>query len=477
VGGGRLFRHLPLLVFLAVYVLSCLLGALLILGDYRPFVRLFQYFSGTKPPTLQDGELAANLWLLFAAPVALALGYVATVAVVRRRRPTFADPDAAPAVRLPASLPHALFYVLAALGTISLARAGAFDRIGSWLDYNAWIDARATNFSEISFVEFVNLYTLIPVSAALVILTTRGRSVPSQIMRWLPLLIAVGVSLMLFQKKAALATVLIAAFAWVIELIPRRARAARIVIATSTVAVAALYLTVAVVPVYSNTQQAVTTAKETAEQHPDSPPPVIPNRPSPTVTHAERRQLERDIGLHTRRGAIVLYSIISPLTRSSAPALYYPVIFPRAHPYYRVDVGLDILGSGRMPDDNIVVWNYLNPNLAGGTVMVPYQFVLYSQLGTAGAVAASVLVGILLALMWLGSQSLRIPRPWAPLLGALVLLFAAYIGIDSMRNSITVSYGVLWGGVFVAVLGGLVRLPDTIAVIRRPRARSLPPLG
>jgi uncharacterized YccA/Bax inhibitor family protein len=122
-----------------------------------------------------------------------------------------------------------------------------------------------------------------------------------------------------------------------------------------------------------------------------------------------------------------------------------------------------------MPDDNIVVWRYLNPNLPGGTEMVPYQFVLFSQISTAGAVAASLIVGALLALVWFGSQARLVPRPWNGLLGALILLLAAYLGIDSLRNSLIVSYGVVWGAVFVGAVAGLVALTRRLALPRLSR--------
>jgi hypothetical protein len=459
---GRTFRLFPLLVYLAVYVFSCLLGASLILANYRPFINLLEYFSGVKAPHLTAAEIRTNLWLMIAAPAALVAGYLLVVWLLDRRIKVDDAELARREAPAPVWLPQVVFYVLAAIGIASLAHAGALHRVHSWFDYNSWIHARAANFSKISFAGFVNLYVLVPLGAAWVVLTTRGRSVRVQLVRWLPFAVAMVLSLLLFQKKAAVTTLLVVAFAWLVELLQQRVRGARYLLAGSAVALTALYLAVAVVPVYSNASHAVSAAKK-------STAPTPPGNPNVTVSSARRSELQTQLGFHTHKSAIAVYSLVSPVTRSSAPALYYPVIFPRVHPYFRLDVGLDIAGYGAMPDDNIVVWRYLNPNLPGGTEMVPYQFVLFSQISTAGAVAASLIVGALLALVWFGSQARLVPRPWNGLLGALILLLAAYLGIDSLRNSLIVSYGVVWGAVFVGAVAGLVALTRRLALPRLSR--------
>jgi hypothetical protein len=368
----------------------------------------------------------------------------------RRRRESDADGHVPSTAPIPAWVPHAVFYVLATLGILSFARAGTFGRVNSWAHYDAWIHARAANFERIGFAEFVNLYVLVPTAAAWAVLATPSTSIRLRIARWVPPVAALVISLLLFQRKAAISVVLLVAFAWLIDIVRRRARGVRRLLVATSVAVIALYLAVVVAPVYSRASNAVSKAQAVKE-----------HTSKTSVSRRELRALANEIGIQSRTQAIAVYSIVSPLTRSSAPALYYPVIFPREHPYFHFDLGQDIAGIGSMPNDNIVVWNYLNPNLPGGTEMVPYQFVLYSQIGTAGAVAFSVLVGVLLALAWMLSQSRNIRRPWNALLGALILLWAAYIGIDSLRNSTVVSYGLVWGVLFVGVVAGVARIVST----------------
>ena len=59
----------PLLMFGVTYVLTCLLGAVLMLLQYAPFVELYEYFSGTAVPVLAGSELISAVLLLFGCAV------------------------------------------------------------------------------------------------------------------------------------------------------------------------------------------------------------------------------------------------------------------------------------------------------------------------------------------------------------------------------------------------------------------------
>src|SRR5579859_6820208 len=111
-----------------------------------------------------------------------------------------------------------------------------------------------------------------------------------------------------------------------------------------------------------------------------------------------------------------------------------------------------------MPDDNIVVWNYMNPKVHGGIVAAPFQFVLHSQVGLAGALIGSTAVGALLAFAWLSVLRRRSDLVSGPLWGTLVVVFRDLSGaIDSLRNCMTVSYGLFWPSILVGAIS-VVRL-------------------
>ena len=109
------------------------------------------------------------------------------------------------------------------------------------------------------------------------------------------------------------------------------------------------------------------------------------------------------------------YVLLGPLVRTSAPALIYPAIYPHQVGFSGLDIGLDILGFGRMPDDNWFLHRRLWPNIDGGSIMVPFQFGIYSQMGLGGALLASLLIGWLISKVWMLVINARVALEiWAP---------------------------------------------------------------
>src|SRR3954447_8769896 len=91
----RLVQLAPLLCFTLIYCGTCLLGAVLLLIDWRPFVALWEYFSGGIDPSLHGADLRACLLLLFGSPLLMWLGYLAVAfAPVTARRLQYRHPHA-----------------------------------------------------------------------------------------------------------------------------------------------------------------------------------------------------------------------------------------------------------------------------------------------------------------------------------------------------------------------------------------------
>jgi len=168
----------------------------------------------------------------------------------------------------------------------------------------------------------------------------------------------------------------------------------------------------------------------------------------------------------TRLPSVVVYSILSPITRTSAPTLYYPIVYPREQPFHGIDVGQDVLGIGTASNDNLVVWHAMNPTLEG-TSTAPYQFNLYSQAGLAYALLGSVAIGYVLGLAWRMASAL--PAIWSALGRSLAILLGVYLAIDSARNDVLAAYGVGWAVAFLVALAFLTRF-----VRREAAARTTP---
>src|SRR4051812_23228763 len=103
----RLVQLAPLLCFTLIYCGTCLLGAVLLLVNWRPFVALWEYFSGNVDPTLHGSALRTCLLLLFACPALMWLGYCAVAFApinttafggLRNREQRLTTPDKLPIV-------------------------------------------------------------------------------------------------------------------------------------------------------------------------------------------------------------------------------------------------------------------------------------------------------------------------------------------------------------------------------------------
>jgi hypothetical protein len=130
--------------------------------------------------------------------------------------------------------------------------------------------------------------------------------------------------------------------------------------------------------------------------------------------------------------------------------MHYPKVFPDQHDYYGLDIGQDILGFGGMPNDNLVIWKHMYPNLPGAAGAA-YQFALYSQVGVIWALMLSTMVGAALGVMWQIILADDLSPVWRSLMGSVLILFSIYLAIDSIRGSLLASYGLIWAWLFISL--------------------------
>ncbi len=481
-------RFVPAIVFSTVYVITCLVGAVFLLLDLRPIVSLYEHFSGTHAPRLDPDQFRTVLILLVATPVLFWVGSAAASRVggrpfARRLESRLSN------LRLEHSpfVPVSAFVVSAGLAFVSLARSGGLSDLSAWLSYQAWIDARWHIFQQLSFFEFVNIYTLTPLTAAWVLLALQSRSL---IIRILPTLVSVALALALYQKKAALVVLVIVFGAWLIDAARERPRRAAQGLAAAVAVGTVLYLVMVVVPTgnaaveVARSQQRdrpvlITPAPSVATVAPNSVPSSAGPQRSALATPTLAPPGDIEVTQLDPVTAAILYSVVGTLMRTSEPALYYPVVYPGLHSFYPLDLGQDIVCSPRlgcrnqgMPDDNLVVWDYMNPQFHGGSVTAPFQFALYAQGGLVPAMAGALVLGFLLGLAWRAAMIL--PRIWAGLSGALVIILAVNLALDSARNSVVVTYGAMWGAIFLILCAVAVHTFSGQPRRRDAIRRSLP---
>ena len=152
-----------------------------------------------------------------------------------------------------------------------------------------------------------------------------------------------------------------------------------------------------------------------------------------------------------RAQAVFLYSLFAPLTRTSISALYYPIVFPEHEPFYGIDIGLDVIGFGYMPDDGIVVWKYMNPDIPGST-SAPFQYVIYSQIGLPWTLAVCIFLGFIVGVSWRCVNLPISPKDLTTVAGVYLVVSSMYLAIDSPRNILLSSYGVVFAMIFLVLI-------------------------
>jgi hypothetical protein len=463
-------ERLPLLLFLVMYVFSCYIGVLLLLSSDK-FWAWTDLFSGPGLMPLDVTSFRVLIILLHLGPLLFWLGYELALVASRRfwKWELFAEVEDKRSVE---RLSLILFAVSVTIAVFSLARGGAFSRLWVWSDYNAYVRARWHLFATLTFFEYVNLYTWLPLSAVFLLLCRR---------RWWMFGLVLGIvtflQLSLFLKKSLLTSlVLISCTLWAYWLSGGGSRRTVRYSAWTKYGLAlscSLYLVHSALTIrlvlsasggafVSEQADEVGRAKTVAASEagvPPSAPPGSPPRVSPGILSSAPSPVSPVIvkfdkqpnPLRSGQG-VVLYAVFSPLTRTSVPAIAYAELFPEKVPFYHVDVALDMLGFGRMPDDNLVVNDILWPYQKGGSVAVPFHFVLYSQGGLPVALLGSFLVGSFFSAVWYPLSRSRRLSMTGSLLAGLVLTFAWLNAIDSLRNNFLASYGMFWGALPVVVI-------------------------
>lgn len=448
---------LPLWVFLAVYVITCAGAAVPLALDYRPLKVMVDYFAGVNVPARFDATNVLTFWtMLIAAPLAMALGYAGAYRLAAARlqkdlNVSSTEPDHE-------RLALWTFALSSCIALFSLYRGDVLQGIHSWWDYGAWVQVRWSLFAKLGYFEFTNLYVWLPVSTAWLLCTYLSGQ---RKMLWrvlVVLFIACALTLMLYQKKSLVALLLLVLFAAALH----RVMTGRWDRAWTKGALAALaglvviYLSMTVLPVWRDTTTKLKEIDNVAKE----------NLAKENLTKRDRqaetaRKLDSIIG-EARAAHVAVYALLSPFTRTSLPTFYYVEVFPQKHPFYGLDLAQDVLGYGNMPDDNRVVWRAMYPTIPGGSASAPFHFILYSQVGIAGALLGAAFTGAVLALAWAVLLAWRQSAVTRSLLGALLLVFSIYLAIDSTRNSLISSYGLLWGVALVGVLHmlGQIAIPQ-----------------
>lgn len=461
--GSVFFSGLPLLFFIVTYIIANMLGGIIILFDVKPFSPIVQFFSGVHIPLFSSVQFIQNFQLLFFVPIIMIFGFVLVAYGVPAVKYSL-DRQVDGIVKeflIKFSLSWVVFAILAIFAMISISKIGVVFHLIDWLNYRSFIHERVFAFKRLIFFDFVNIYTLLPlISAYIFILSAQARQM--LLARWFPVLLAIFFNICLFQKKPTI----VAEFLIFVPFLLYSAKFfsnKKIVFRVFFLIILLMttYFIMLLLPTLHRRHHEINKAVYSKRIHFSSSRNI--KTIYATVSLSRFNMNHEIVKLYykdyhfprNQRYSRLLYLLFGMVTRTSFPALYYPVVFPKLHPFYRFDFGQDIIGFGQMPNDNYVVWHVMNPHMSG-LAAAPFQFVLFSQIGLVGSLALSFLVGILLALFWKWAlYYLFKDNIFYSLLGSLLLLFSVYIAIDSVRNSLFAAYGVIWGAFFILFFYGV----------------------
>jgi hypothetical protein len=197
-----IYSYSPLLLFIVIYSITCLIGALIILSGDQTFINYFKTFSGMQVPILTQKELAINLFLLIGAPILLCASYILTLkSKITNTFAIYFSIFLNRSSSIPWITANAIFYILALIALLQLKHAGSFHFLSTWLNYSNWILARWCSFESLSFFSFSNIYTFIPIAAIIVTLSCQNKSIIGAFLKYLPIAITLFIEILIFQKN------------------------------------------------------------------------------------------------------------------------------------------------------------------------------------------------------------------------------------------------------------------------------------
>ncbi|MFC4303466.1 hypothetical protein [Cohnella boryungensis] len=458
-------RRIPILVFFTIYFLTGYIGAMIMMFGPQSFWDWYVYFSGVTMPTLYYDELFRMMVLFHIPPAVMWIGYEIYI-YIKYRKSEDGQATRISDIRLSSKFTLALFLISLLLSVVSIIRSGVALSISNWLDYNAFIQARYKLFETLNFFEFVNIYTILPVAASLLIIyIVESKPLFKRMLYSLLIIISiVCVNIFIYQKKPLMTGLTIIVATLIIYFFGGQKPKLKISvkwmrsITGAVISMYVIYLALIIAPVISESSSAYIPSEAVVAAHEQNN-----SNGAATGGQTEEKKIrkifkefsEQEVENTSRVKNLILYATMAPLNRTSPQMIVYPTIFPDLHAYYPVDLGQDIIGRGSMPDDNTVVWDALNPTQPGGSVAAPFHFVLYSQGGLSVAIIGSFLIGFLLSVGWQYVIGRNESASLQSALGGIIILFAVYIALDSARNSMTVSYGLMWpaGVIFGIIIG------------------------
>lgn len=415
-------NNFPIITYLFIYVFFVLSGTWFILDKNSLLAEIYYIISGVSFIELTSSKHDTFLMVLLIPPVAFVTSYVLTNSFFKKRKIPFVFEEESN-FKLLVSF-WAISFVMA---IVALKRADAFENAATWLaSYDEWIAARYKVLTTIGVYEFVNIYILLPTLTVIISLKTYAKT--NKLIMSLAILIpAVVIEMLVFQKRPLMIFLLIYLASFVIY---KKSFKYLFAGALSILFIFLVYLLLVLLP-----------SLEIKKTKLVSPNKVDAGKQEKVLAKREFRKNATQLVNEMKFTERVSVSAIGSLFfRVSLPALFYVQAYPEIYPYEEFHYPF----KANSPTDNVDVYKLMWPGHNWGNASAPANFIFYSQVGVWGSILCFVVLGCFTGICWNYFKQ-GVPSPERIVQSSLLLIFMMYITMDSFVNSISTSYGIMWG--------------------------------
>lgn len=456
----KIIGVMPLLMLLGVLFLTNIIGVCLLVWGSISYWKISYVFCGVYLPNIHVSDMFRIAAVLFLPIIFLVISYVVGKNLAEKLMQKKKDINQNLINKKFTYLPIivTLFLCIYIFGKLFFY-LNVSDAM-AWLNNNRFYAMRNVVMNFLSFSDFVIIYSILPMMIGM----SYSREKKHRLLIFgLQLIAYVIVNIYIFQKRPLIVGVLlIGTIVLLNELNLIEKWNVKKLIITGMGVVAAFYclytLGITLNTVDKNTEKEylITTEKISNEEIKNiAGQPTKSSAPSDvnSTDNNEMNEKEDPIfrsfeleGADLRLSSFEftqLMAVVGLLNRTSYATIVDIVVFPELVDYYNIDLGLDMIGIGNSPDENIVAARILYPKAENpGACPVPFYIALYTQGGILVSIFGSIIVGFCLGFFWILAISPRNTLNYA--FGAWICVFAVMLAINSGRNALFASDGAIW---------------------------------
>lgn len=443
---------LPIIIFIIVLLFTNTIGVCLLVWGPISYWKVSYLFCGMSLPDIHVSDMY-KLLVMLVIPVLL---LVASALVGKTIANKIVQKKSTPKECNSSSMLSFLSAGVSLLLFIYIfARLFSFLSIGdisAWLNNNDFYDKRYIVMNNLSFYEFALIYSILPMMIGMSYQQSKKRL----LVFGLEFVLYIIVNIYIFQKRPLIIGMLLMSIMIMLNNIEvvvkwklRKILGIGLSVCIVLYLVYALGITLNAVRKDSKDEYILTTEKialndikniasetevsETSQNH-----VTIEQEPVYRAFELEGATLHLSSFEFTQ-----LMAVVGLLNRTAYGTIVDLAVFPRFFDYYPIDIGLDLLGIGITPDENIVTAKILYPEAERpGSVPVPYHIALYTQGGIIVAIIGSIIVGFCIGFFWIIAISKKHILNYA--FGAWICVFAIMLATNSGRNALFSSDGAVW---------------------------------